>query len=172
VKLGWLARLAILIAIMGALGAATYFGFQALISPWGAGGDGASFPSSPLATPAQIVPDWYLLPAFSVLRAVTWDLGFIDPKSLGLLVLCAAFVAPLTLAFFDWSKTPTRVWLSLLSVPAIVLGLVWAGAQSPMEPLIIPISQILVLLYFLEFLVVFPLMARTRARETASAVFQ
>ncbi|MEJ0060927.1 MAG: hypothetical protein WDM79_15705 [Terricaulis sp.] len=123
-------------------------------------------------TPAQIVPDWYLLPAFSVLRAISFDLGAVDSKSLGLLVLCAAFIAPLTLAFFDWPKTPMRAWASLLSIPAILVALGWAGAQSSSDPFVIPLTQILVLLYFLEFLVVFPLLARRRARESASAVFQ
>ena len=40
-------------------------------------------PADPLVTPAHIVPEWYLLPFYAILRAITFNLGPIDAKLLG-----------------------------------------------------------------------------------------
>jgi quinol-cytochrome oxidoreductase complex cytochrome b subunit len=37
-------------------------------------------PANPLQTPAHIVPEWYYLPFYAILRAITFNIGPIDSK--------------------------------------------------------------------------------------------
>ena len=46
--------------------------------------------ANPLVTPAHIVPEWYLLPFYAILRAITFDLGPIPAKLLGVIFMFAA----------------------------------------------------------------------------------
>ncbi len=43
-------------------------------------------PANPLVTPAHIVPEWYFLPYYAVLRSFTFDILFIEAKLAGVLV--------------------------------------------------------------------------------------
>jgi ubiquinol-cytochrome c reductase cytochrome b subunit len=42
-------------------------------------------PANPLKTPAHIVPEWYFLPFYAMLRAITFNIGPIDSKLGGVL---------------------------------------------------------------------------------------
>src|SRR5262245_58629723 len=107
--------------------------------PWRISGPGACFvvawfiglePTTdniPVMTPQQIVPSGYLLPTYGMLRSITFNFGTIDARVLGLSVAAASFLAPLTLSFFNWSKTPARAWLVLLIIPSVLIGLGWIG---------------------------------------------
>jgi ubiquinol-cytochrome c reductase cytochrome b subunit len=58
--------------------------------------------ANPLVTPAHIVPEWYFLPFYAILRAITFNIGPIDAKLGGVL---AMFSAVLILAFVPWLDT-------------------------------------------------------------------
>jgi ubiquinol-cytochrome c reductase cytochrome b subunit len=120
-------------------------------------------PANPLATPAEIVPEWYLLPFYAILRSFTAD--FILPAKLwGVL---AMFSSILLLFFLPWlDKSPVRsgtyrpvfkrfFWLLVIDV--LVLG--WVGG-SPVKPLTVAVGQIAAAYYFLHFLVILPLVSR------------
>ena len=58
-------------------------------------------PANPLATPAHIVPEWYFLPFYAILRAFTADVyqaasfltgGIIDAKFFGVIVMFGAIL--------------------------------------------------------------------------------
>jgi ubiquinol-cytochrome c reductase cytochrome b subunit len=119
--------------------------------------------ANPLATPAEIVPEWYLLPFYAILRSFTAD--FILPAKLwGVL---AMFSSILLLFFLPWlDKSPVRsgtyrpvfkrfFWLLVIDV--LVLG--WVGG-SPVKPLTVAVGQIAAAYYFLHFLVILPLVSR------------
>ena len=40
-------------------------------------------PANPLVTPPHIVPEWYFLPFYAILRAITFDIFWIIPAKLG-----------------------------------------------------------------------------------------
>ena len=118
-------------------------------------------PANPLATPAEIVPEWYFWPFYAILRSFTFD--FILPAKLwGVL---AMFASILLLFFLPWlDKSPVRsgsyrpvfqrfFWLLVIDV--ILLG--WAGGGAP-TPLRNAIGQICGAYYFLHFLVILPLL--------------
>jgi ubiquinol-cytochrome c reductase cytochrome b subunit len=119
-------------------------------------------PANPLATPAEIVPEWYFWPFYAILRSFTFD--FILPAKLwGVL---AMFSSILLLFFLPWlDKSPVRsgsyrpvfkrfFWLLVIDV--VLLG--WAGGGAP-TPLRNAIGQICAAYYFLHFLVILPLVS-------------
>jgi ubiquinol-cytochrome c reductase cytochrome b subunit len=119
-------------------------------------------PANPLSTPAEIVPEWYLLPFYAILRSFTAD--FILPAKLwGVL---AMFSSILLLFFLPWlDRSPVRsgayrpvfkrfFWLLVIDV--IALG--WVGG-SPVKPLTVAVGQIAAAYYFLHFLVILPLVS-------------
>ncbi|HEX5257719.1 MAG TPA: cytochrome b/b6 [Sphingomicrobium sp.] len=118
--------------------------------------------ANPLSTPAEIVPEWYLLPFYAILRSFT--AGFILPAKLwGVL---AMFSSILLLFFLPWiDRSPVRSgayrpvfkrFFWLLVVDVIVLG--WVGG-SPVKPLTVAVGQIAAAYYFLHFLVILPLVS-------------
>jgi electron-transferring-flavoprotein dehydrogenase len=129
-------------------------------------------PANPLQTPAEIVPEWYLLPFYAILRAFDFDVGPIDSKSLGVLAMLASLAVPFALPWLDRAPTrslrhrPGARWFFFVFVAATcVLG--WCGSQSPARviwPLAhLTISQLslaLTLIYFAFFLVGLPFLGR------------
>src|SRR3954471_811730 len=119
-------------------------------------------PANPIATPAEIVPEWYFWPFYAILRSFTSD--FLLPAKLwGVL---AMFGSILLLFFLPWlDKSPVRsgsyrpvfqrfFWLLVIDV--LILG--WAGGGAP-TPLRNALGQMSAAYYFLHFLVILPLVS-------------
>jgi len=131
-------------------------------------------PANPLSTPAHIVPEWYFLPFYAILKSFTID--FIFPAKLwGVL---AMFGSILLLFFLPWLDTspvrsanyrPTYKWfLLVLLVDVLVLG--YIGGASP-SPGVILIGQIATVYYFLHFLVILPIVsAMERPRPLPNSI--
>ncbi|MEM1265656.1 MAG: cytochrome b N-terminal domain-containing protein [Pseudomonadota bacterium] len=118
--------------------------------------------ANPLATPAHIVPEWYFLPFYAILRAITFDVLFLDAKFLGVVAMFGAIVI---MALAPWLDTSTvrsgkyrpmfKIWFYILIVDFFVL--MWAGAM-PAEGLVPTISLIGTIYWFAYFLVILPLL--------------
>ncbi|MEM9430342.1 MAG: cytochrome b N-terminal domain-containing protein [Pseudomonadota bacterium] len=118
--------------------------------------------ANPLATPAHIVPEWYFLPFYAILRAITFDILFLDAKFLGVVAMFGAIVI---MALAPWLDTSTvrsgkyrpmfKIWFYILVVDFFVL--MWAGAM-PAEGLVPTISLIGTIYWFGYFLVILPLL--------------
>jgi quinol-cytochrome oxidoreductase complex cytochrome b subunit len=114
-------------------------------------------PADPLVTPEHIVPEWYFLPYYAILRSV--------PDKLGGVVLMFSAVFILTL--MPWlDRSPIRsarfrplykisFWIFL--VDCLVLG--WVGSQKP-EGLPLILGRVATVYYFIHFLVFVPLLNR------------
>jgi len=117
--------------------------------------------ANPLATPAHIVPEWYFLPFYAILRAITFDIFWIIPAKLG--GVLAMFGAIAILAFAPWLDTSNvrsttyrpiyRWWFAVLVVDFFVL--MWAGG-APAEGMVPLISLIATIYWFAHFLIVLP----------------
>src|SRR5262245_2373874 len=59
-------------------------------------------PASPLEM--QIVPEWYALPFYAVLRSVTISVDPLHAKDLAVVLLLLVLLAPLVLVFTNWSR--------------------------------------------------------------------
>ena len=110
--------------------------------------------ANPLVTPPHIVPEWYFLPFYAILRAV--------PSKLGGVVLMIAAVA--ILAFVSWLDTsrvrstkyrPIYRWFFLLFV-ITCLALGYLGAK-PAEGVYVFWARIFTFYYFAHFLLVMPI---------------
>jgi ubiquinol-cytochrome c reductase cytochrome b subunit len=119
-------------------------------------------PADALKTPAHIVPEWYYLPFYAMLRAITFNVGPIDSKLGGVLVMFGAIIVLFFLPWLDTSKVRSAVyrpWYKMFFwifvVNAILLG--WLGSR-PAEGLYVVMSQLGTLYYFGFFLVIMPIL--------------
>ncbi len=114
-------------------------------------------PANILQTPPEIVPLWYLTPFYSILRAVTIDIGPVPAKLLGVLSMGSAIGLFFFLPWLDRSPVRSiryRGWmyktaLSLFAISFVMLG--YLGTQRPEGPNLI-LAQIAFVIYFAFFL--------------------
>src|SRR6201987_5054374 len=114
-------------------------------------------PANPMQTPNHIVPEWYLLPYYAILRSV-------PNKLLGVIMAFGAIFLLLLVPWLDSSPVrsarfrPVYKWVFwLLVIDVIALG--WVGANPP-EGLVVMVGQIATLYYFVHFLILFPLIGK------------
>lgn len=127
-------------------------------------GDPANYqPANPLQTPPEIVPEWYFLPFYAILRSVP-DILFIPAKLAGVIAMFSSILVLFVLPWLDISPVrsgrfrPAFRWFFLLLViDCFVLG--WVGAHRP-EGMFILIGRMATAWYFVHFLVVLPLLGR------------
>jgi ubiquinol-cytochrome c reductase cytochrome b subunit len=118
--------------------------------------------ANPMVTPAHIVPEWYFLPFYAILRAITFDIGPLTSKLLGVLAMFAAIAILFVMPWLDTSKVRSAVyrpmykiafWLFVIN--AIFLG--WLGAK-PAEGIYTLLAQVSTVYYFGFFIVILPLL--------------
>ncbi|WP_193173146.1 cytochrome b [Nisaea nitritireducens] len=113
-------------------------------------------PANPLVTPAHIVPEWYFLPFYAILRAV-------PDKLFGVLAMFGAIAVLFILPWLDRSPVRSgsfrpvfKIFFWLLFVDCIALT--WLGGK-PAEGWYVTASRIATIYYFAYFLVVLPLLS-------------
>ncbi|WP_375260380.1 cytochrome bc complex cytochrome b subunit [Palleronia sp.] len=129
--------------------------------------------ANPLVTPAHIVPEWYFLPFYAILRAFTSDVwivmfaswitgGIIDAKFFGVLAMFGAIAVMALAPWLDTSSVRSgryrpmfKWWYALFIVNFFVL--MWVGAMPAEEPYS-TISLIAAAYWFAYFLVILPLL--------------
>jgi ubiquinol-cytochrome c reductase cytochrome b subunit len=110
-------------------------------------------PANPMVTPAHIVPEWYFLPFYAILRSIPDKLG-------GVVAMGGALVILFAIPFINTSEIRSsqfrpifRKFFWLLVVDFLILG--WIG-QKPVETPFIEVGQIATLFYFIFFIVLIP----------------
>jgi quinol-cytochrome oxidoreductase complex cytochrome b subunit len=121
-------------------------------------------PANPLVTPPHIVPEWYFLPFYAILRAITFDIFIIPAKLGGVLAMFASIILLMVLPWLDRSKVksckfrPVYKWFFwILFLDCIFLGYL---GKKPAEGSYIIMAQLATLYYFAHFLVILPLMSK------------
>ncbi|WP_428829438.1 cytochrome b [Aureimonas altamirensis] len=119
-------------------------------------------PANSLQTPAHIVPEWYFLPFYAMLRAITFNIGPIDSKLGGVLVMFGSIIVLFFLPWLDTSKVKStayrpvyKVFFWIFAVNAVFLG--WLGSR-PAEGIYPLLSLIGTIYYFGHFLIVLPVL--------------
>jgi ubiquinol-cytochrome c reductase cytochrome b/c1 subunit len=112
-------------------------------------------PANPAVTPSHIVPEWYYLPFYAILRAI-------PNKLLGVLALFGSIGILAFLPWLDTSKVKSAryrpmyrqfFWLFF----AVCIGLGYLGAM-PAEGVYVVLARILTIYYFAHFIIVLPLL--------------
>jgi ubiquinol-cytochrome c reductase cytochrome b subunit len=141
--------------------------------------------ADPLKTPAHIVPEWYFLPFYAILRAVTFNIGIpftdivlIDSKLGGVIAMFGSIAILLFLPWLDSSKVRSgsfrplfKQFFWLFAVVCVLLG--WLGAKpaegSGLSGLLfsgdfsgnyVAYAQICTAYYFAHFLIILPWLGR------------
>jgi ubiquinol-cytochrome c reductase cytochrome b/c1 subunit len=111
-------------------------------------------PANPLSTPAHIVPEWYYLPYYAILRSV-------PDKLMGVVAMFGAIIVLFFLPWLDTSKVRSAVYRPIFKqffwlfvIDCLLLG--YAGSQ-PAEGIWLMIARLGTAYYFLFFLVILPL---------------
>jgi ubiquinol-cytochrome c reductase cytochrome b/c1 subunit len=112
-------------------------------------------PANPAVTPTHIVPEWYYLPFYAVLRAIPNKLG-------GVIALAAAIFLLVLVPWLDTSSVRSAryrplyrqfFWLFVL----VCIGLGWLGSR-PAEGGYVIAARVLTAYYFLHFLIILPIL--------------
>jgi quinol-cytochrome oxidoreductase complex cytochrome b subunit len=130
-----------------------FFSFFVYYSPNALGHPDNYIEGNAMVTPAHIVPEWYFLPSYAILRSI-------PNKLIGVLALFMSLLVLLVLPFNNTSKIRSsiyrpihQVFFWLLIFDFIVLG--YIGQSTPETPFI-EIGQIASVYYFSYFLIIIP----------------
>ena len=129
--------------------------------------------ANPMLTPPHIVPEWYFLPFYAILRAFTGDVwvvqlvqfvtfGIVDAKFFGVLAMFGAIGVMALVPWLDTSSVRSgkyrpmfKWWFALLCFDFVVLT--WVGSQVPTE-FTSWISLLAATYWFAYFLIILPLL--------------
>jgi len=112
-------------------------------------------PANPLVTPTHIVPEWYFLPFYAILRAVPDKLG-------GVVAMVGSIFILFALPWLDRAKTRSGTYRPLFRqffyiFVAVCLLLGYLGAQ-PAEGIYITLARLASIYYFAHFLIILPVL--------------
>lgn len=112
--------------------------------------------ANPMQTPAAIVPEWYLLPFYAILRSI-------PNKLLGVITMFAAILVLLTLPWTDLGRSRgfqfrpfSKLIFYIFGVVFITLGRL--GSVHVEDPFIL-MGQIYAVAYFSYFLIILPIVS-------------
>jgi len=111
-------------------------------------------PADPMVTPPSIVPEWYLLPYYAILRSI-------PNKLLGVIAMFGSLLILLILPLADFSiirgnqfRPAMKLAFWFFVVDFIIL--MWIGSQHPTTPYV-EIGQVATAFYFAWFLIIVPI---------------
>ena len=133
------------------------FAFFVFFSPNILGHSDNYIEANPLVTPAHIVPEWYLLPFYAILRSV-------PDKLLGVIAMFASIFVLVILPWLDTSKVRSALFRPIYKqfywfLVADVLILGYMGAM-PAEGAYLLIARVATAYYFIHFLVILPILGK------------
>ena len=110
-------------------------------------------PANPMQTPPSIVPEWYLLPYYAILRSI-------PNKLLGVLAMFSSLLILLIMPLVDTSRIRGNQFRPIMKFffwvfVADFFVLLWIGSQHPNSPYV-EVGQIATALYFAWFTVIVP----------------
>src|SRR5438477_3343168 len=112
-------------------------------------------PANPAVTPMHIVPEWYYLPFYAILRAI-------PNKLLGVIALAASMFILLFLPWLDTSRVRSARYRPLYRqffwvFVVVCIGLGWLGGKTP-EGWYVIFARVFATYYFAFFLIILPVL--------------
>jgi ubiquinol-cytochrome c reductase cytochrome b/c1 subunit len=127
-------------------------------------------PANPAVTPTHIVPEWYYLPFYAILRAI-------PNKLLGVMALGASILILAFLPWLDTSKVRSAKYRPLYRqffwvFVAVCIGLGWLGSKPP-EGNYVLFARIFTIYYFAFFFIILPVLGKVeRTKPLPSSIAQ
>jgi ubiquinol-cytochrome c reductase cytochrome b subunit len=141
-----------------------FFAFFVFFAPNFFGEPDNYIEANALVTPAHIVPEWYFLPFYAILRSITFDVLFIPAKLMGVLLMFGSILILFILPWLDTARVRSAKYRPIYKyvfwvffIDCLVLG--WVGSQ-PAEGAALLVGQIGTFYYFIHFLVVMPVLGK------------
>jgi ubiquinol-cytochrome c reductase cytochrome b subunit len=146
---------------LGLVGGLLFFSFFVYYSPNSLGHPDNYIPANPMSTPEHIVPEWYFLFAYAILRSI-------PNKLMGVLALFASLLVLLLLPVINTSIVRSSLYRPLYKkffwfLVADFFLLSYLG-QAPAESPYIEVGQIATIYYFSFFIVLVPILGRLEKR--------
>ena len=112
-------------------------------------------PANPAETPPHIVPEWYYLPFYAILRSI-------PNKLIGVIALFSSIGILFLLPWLDTSRVRSATYRPLYKqffwiFVFVCIGLGWLGSKPP-EGIYVTVARIFTAWYFIHFLVILPLL--------------
>ncbi len=120
-------------------------------------------------TPAEIVPEWYFLPFYAILRAIDFNILFIDSRLGGVIFFAGSILVLFFVPWLDTSKVrsgtfrPIFKWFYWVFVLNFLMLAYLGAARADGSVLGMPValfSKICTAYYFAYFIIVLPLLGR------------
>ena len=142
---------------LGLVGGLIFFSFFVYYSPNSLGHSDNYIPANPMSTPEHIVPEWYFLFAYAILRSI-------PNKLMGVLALFASLLVLLLLPLINTSAVRSSLYRPLYQkffwfLVADFFLLSYLG-QAPAESPYIEVGQIATIYYFGFFILLVPILGR------------
>jgi quinol-cytochrome oxidoreductase complex cytochrome b subunit len=128
-------------------------------------------PANPLLTPPHIVPEWYFLPYYAILRAFDFDIWFLSAKLLGVIAMFGSILVLFVLPWLDTSKVRSgrfrpvfKYFFWIFFVDTAILTVVGGNAPNDLVFSWAPnfeylqLGQIATAYYFFHFIVLLPVL--------------
>jgi len=139
----------------------TVFSYFVFFHPNTLGHPDNYIPANPMVTPAHIVPEWYFLPFYAILRSIPHKLG-------GVIAMLAAILGLMLLPYINTSEVRSsafrpifRKFYWLFVVDCLILG--WIG-QNLVEYPYIEVGQVATFFYFFFLFVILPILGRVESK--------
>jgi len=142
-----------------------FFSFFVVFYPNALGHTDNYIPANPLVTPAHIVPEWYFLPFYAILRSIPDKLG-------GVVAMISAILILLLLPFINTSQIRSSKFRPIFGLAYwflvsdfLLLG--WIG-QKPVESPYIEVGMIATAFYFFFLLILVPVIGILESKMIAN----
>nr|AGQ42737.1 apocytochrome b [Phaeocystis globosa] len=150
---------------LGLVGGLIFFSFFVYYSPNSLGHSDNYIPANPMSTPEHIVPEWYFLFAYAILRSI-------PNKLMGVLALFASLLVLLILPLINTSVVRSSLYRPLFQrffwfLVADFFLLSYLG-QAPAESPYIEVGQVATIYYFGFFIVLVPILGRLEKNLVSS----
>ena len=150
---------------LGLVGGLIFFSFFVYYSPNSLGHSDNYIPANPMSTPEHIVPEWYFLFAYAILRSI-------PNKLMGVLALFASLLVLLVLPLINTSAVRSSLYRPLYQkffwfLVADFVLLSYLG-QAPAESPYIEVGQLATIYYFGFFIILVPVIGRLEKNLVSS----
>ena len=109
--------------------------------------------ANPMVTPTHIVPEWYFLPYYIILKSIPSKIG--GAVAMGLSMACLFILPSMDFSKRSWVETKFLWYLAFATIVIDVLLLGWLGGKAP-SAVFVSLNQFLTFYYFFFFFAVIP----------------